>query len=132
MSPQDLSNFSMMDLFRTEVETQAAVLNEGLLSLESDARSKEKLASLMRAAHSIKGAARIVALDAVVKVSHAMEDCFVAAQEGRFSSRGTASTFCCKVWIGLRGSQRFRRPRLRSGLPSIKPKQIGWPPTLRR
>jgi two-component system sensor histidine kinase and response regulator WspE len=88
MPPQDLSNFSMMDLFRTEVETQAAVLNEGLLSLESDARSKEKLASLMRAAHSIKGAARIVALDAVVKVSHAMEDCFVAAQEGRILLTG--------------------------------------------
>ena len=88
MSPQDLSNFSMMDLFRTEVETRAAVLNEGLLSLESDASSKEKLASLMRAAHSIKGAARIVALDAVVKVSHAMEDCFVAAQEGRIFLAG--------------------------------------------
>jgi two-component system sensor histidine kinase and response regulator WspE len=37
----------------------------------------------MRAAHSLKGAARIVNLGAAVRVAHAMEDCFVAAQQGR-------------------------------------------------
>ena len=36
----------------------------------------------MRAAHSLKGAARIVGLIAGVGVAHAMEDCFVAAQRG--------------------------------------------------
>jgi two-component system sensor histidine kinase and response regulator WspE len=36
----------------------------------------------MRAAHSIKGAARIVHLDVAVTLAHAMEDCLVAAQEG--------------------------------------------------
>jgi len=36
----------------------------------------------MRAAHSLKGAARIVGLDAGVHITHAMEDCFVAAQQG--------------------------------------------------
>src|SRR5215467_5413263 len=35
----------------------------------------------MRAAHSLKGAARIVNVQSVVRVAHAMEDCFVAAQE---------------------------------------------------
>ncbi len=89
--PQDLSNLSMMDLFRTEVETQVALLNEGLLNLESDPHNRERLESLMRAAHSIKGAARIVALEAVVRISHAMEDAFVAAQEGRISLAGDAA-----------------------------------------
>ena len=37
----------------------------------------------MRAAHSIKGAARIVNIDAAVQLAHAMEDVFVAAQGGR-------------------------------------------------
>ena len=37
----------------------------------------------MRAAHSLKGAARIVQLGAAERVAHVMEDCFVAAQEGR-------------------------------------------------
>src|SRR5258705_8515272 len=37
----------------------------------------------MRAAPSLKGAARIVDLADGVRVAHAMEDCFVAAQHGR-------------------------------------------------
>ena len=41
----------------------------------------------MRAAHSLKGAARIVGLDAAVRVAHALEDNFVAAQRGEFSIR---------------------------------------------
>ena len=41
----------------------------------------------MRAAHSLKGAARMVGLDVGVRVAHAIEDCFVAAQEGRLKLR---------------------------------------------
>jgi two-component system sensor histidine kinase and response regulator WspE len=37
----------------------------------------------MRAAHSVKGAARIVGLDVVVTLAHAMEECFLAAKSGR-------------------------------------------------
>ncbi|MDX8411550.1 MAG: hybrid sensor histidine kinase/response regulator [Mariprofundaceae bacterium] len=79
----DLSGFSMQELFRVETENQAAVLTEGLLVLERDPRAAEALESLMRAAHSIKGAARIINLDGAVGVAHAMEDCFVAAQTGQ-------------------------------------------------
>ncbi|MFB2880558.1 response regulator [Floridanema aerugineum] len=71
---------SMMDLFRLEAEAQVAVLNEGLLALESSPESAQALETLMRAAHSIKGSARIVSLDEIVKLAHVMEDCFVAAQ----------------------------------------------------
>ena len=73
--------FSMWDLFRAEVETQMRVFTDGLLALEAGAAAAEQLASTMRAAHSIKGAARIVQMDAAVKLAHAMEDCLVAAQE---------------------------------------------------
>jgi len=52
---QDLSSFSMMDLFRTEAEAQTAILNEGLLEIEKDPTSKQWLERLMRAAHSVKG-----------------------------------------------------------------------------
>ena len=37
---------------------------------------------MMRAAHSIKGAAKIVGLDAGVQIAHAMEDVFVSARAG--------------------------------------------------
>jgi two-component system, chemotaxis family, sensor histidine kinase and response regulator WspE len=80
---QDLSGFSMMDLFRGEAEAQTVILNEGLLEIEKDPSSKTWLDRLMRAAHSLKGAARIVGLTSVVKVAHALEDCFVAAQKGQ-------------------------------------------------
>ncbi len=72
----------MQELFRVEAENQTALLTSGLLELERAPASAEQLEQLMRAAHSIKGAARIVDLSPAVKVAHAMEDCFVAAQHG--------------------------------------------------
>ena len=85
MTDQDLSDFSMLDLFRMEVEAQAEILNNNLLALETQSHTLEALASSMRAAHSIKGAARIVQVEPAVKVAHVMEDCFFAAQEGRIT-----------------------------------------------
>ena len=82
---EDLSNFSMHDLFRLEAENQVAILTSGLLILERDPQDARQLESLMRAAHSLKGAARIVGVDAAVRVAHSMEDCFVAAQEGKLT-----------------------------------------------
>jgi len=82
----DLSGFSLMDLFRSEAEGQTAVLSEGLMALErGDAPTAPALESLMRAAHSLKGAARIVGLDPAVRIAHALEDNFVAAQRGEFA-----------------------------------------------
>jgi two-component system sensor histidine kinase and response regulator WspE len=78
---EDLSSFSMLDLFRAEVENQVSILNEGLLAVEQNPRDSKVLESLMRAAHSVKGAARIVQIDPAVQVAHALEDCFVAAQK---------------------------------------------------
>jgi len=80
---EDLSGFSMQELFRVETENQAAILSEELLALECDPQAAEALEALMRAAHSIKGAARIINLDGAVRVAHQMEDCFVAAQGGQ-------------------------------------------------
>ncbi|MCU0546094.1 MAG: hybrid sensor histidine kinase/response regulator [Oscillatoriaceae cyanobacterium Prado104] len=82
MSDRDMSNFSMMDLFRMEAETQIAVLNDNILVLENNPNSPTELEALMRASHSLKGAARIVGIDAAVQIAHVMEDCFVAAQLG--------------------------------------------------
>lgn len=78
--PLQLVDSSMTELFRLEVEAQVTTLTNGLLALETNPNSAQELEALMRAAHSIKGAARIVGLDAVVGLAHVMEDCFVAAQ----------------------------------------------------
>src|SRR3954447_17057126 len=78
-----LEDSSLFDLFRMEAEEQVCVLQAGLIELEKGAASAAMLEGLMRATHSLKGAARIVGLDPVVHLTHAMEDRFVAAQGGR-------------------------------------------------
>ena len=80
----DLSGFSLMDLFRSEAEGQVATLSEGLISLEGNPTPTQAIEPLMRAAHSLKGAARIVGLDPAVRIAHSLEDAFVAAQRGEF------------------------------------------------
>jgi two-component system sensor histidine kinase and response regulator WspE len=84
---EDLSGFSMLELFRLEADSQTAVLSAGVLAIEELERSPSTVESLMRAAHSLKGAARIVGLDSAVRVAHALEDVFVAAGKGQFRVR---------------------------------------------
>jgi two-component system sensor histidine kinase and response regulator WspE len=71
----------MFDLFRLEVASQITILSNEILGLEDDSCSAKRLEALMRAAHSLKGAARMVSVDPIVKISHVMEDIFVAAQK---------------------------------------------------
>jgi two-component system sensor histidine kinase and response regulator WspE len=83
MTPQDLKNVSLLDLFKREVEGQVEVLTACLLALERSSAVADQLEAGMRAAHSIKGAARVIGLNVGVRVAGAMEECFVAAQTGR-------------------------------------------------
>ena len=76
------NDVSLSDLFRVEAQSQIAKLADGLIALEEHA-SPEQLEDLMRAAHSLKGAARIVGRDSVVRIAHELEECFVGAQDGR-------------------------------------------------
>lgn len=78
----DLSQFSMRDLFRIDAESQTEALTTGLLVLEKEPRRADQLEACMRAAHSLKGAASIVGIQPGVTAAHAMEDLFVAAQAG--------------------------------------------------
>src|SRR5207253_1490637 len=48
-----------------------------------DPANPTRIEPLMRAAHSIKGASRIVGIELGVRLSHVMEDALVAAQHGK-------------------------------------------------
>ncbi len=74
-------DLTMLDLFRLELETQSVVMNNGLITFEQSGGNLDEIEPLMRAAHSIKGAGRVVGLDVVVGLAHSMEDCFVAVQK---------------------------------------------------
>ena len=78
---QASSDDFLIDLFREEVRTNCQVIADGLVALEQGNASPERLEAMMRAAHSIKGAARVVNVQPGVEVAHAMEDCFVKAQK---------------------------------------------------
>ncbi len=83
MTPEQMRDASLLELFSLEADAQTQVLNAGLLALERNPVQADQLEACMRAAHSLKGAARIVGVDAGVSVAHVMEDCLVSAQEGR-------------------------------------------------
>ena len=120
----DLSGFSLMELFRSEAEGQTAALSTGLLALEQGTPSAAAtIEPMMRAAHSIKGAARIVGLEPAVKVAHALEETFVAVQNGRCGLQPPA-----RVDVLLRGVDMLSRiaaaparPRRRPGTPRTRP-----------
>ncbi|WP_422403433.1 hybrid sensor histidine kinase/response regulator [Pseudomonas sp. GZD-209] len=87
MTPEQMRDASLLELFSLEAEAQTQVLSAGLMALERNPAQPDQLEACMRAAHSLKGAARIVGIDAGVSVAHVMEDCLVAAQEGRLLLR---------------------------------------------
>jgi len=71
----------MFKLFCTELQNSLNLINNNLLEIDSENFDGSLLESMMRAAHSIKGAAKMIGIEGVVKLSHVMEDVFVAAQD---------------------------------------------------
>jgi len=59
--------------FAGELEDQARALQRDLAALERDPADKERIRALLRAAHTVKGAARAVSLTAVEALAHDME-----------------------------------------------------------
>jgi two-component system sensor histidine kinase and response regulator WspE len=103
---------SMFELFREEVRLHSETLSQGLLDCEADPGNPTRIEPLMRAAHSIKGASRIIGIELGVRLSHAMEDTLVAAQEGKI--RLTSNN----VDLLLQGSD------ILSGLAGLTPETI--------
>ncbi|RQR37544.1 hybrid sensor histidine kinase/response regulator [Burkholderia sp. Bp9143] len=85
----DLSHLSLLELYREETRTQTQALSERLLALESGEPDSVALEACMRAAHSLKGAARIVGVPLGVDIAGRMEECFVAAQTGAIALTAT-------------------------------------------
>lgn len=85
----DLGGFSMFDLFQTEVQQHCACLADGLIALEQNASDPKMVEPLMRAAHSVKGAARIINLDGAIGLAHSMEECLVRIQKGTEKPTGS-------------------------------------------
>lgn len=79
---EDRAEATPLELFRLELEERVELLNQALLELESQPETREACDQVMRALHSVKGAASIVELDSLVRVAHRLEDFFVAVGHG--------------------------------------------------
>ncbi|MFB3902226.1 MAG: response regulator [Acidobacteriota bacterium] len=114
--PQFACDPVMFDLFKTELVNHTRTLEAGLVGLEQE-QTSQKTEPLMRAAHSIKGAARIVGLDHLVRLAHAMEDLLSAAQKGKTTlSSGSIDLLLAgnDVFRSVAGAQQSAIPQLMS------------------
>lgn len=69
-----MNDEDFVELFVEEVGEHLEALNKQLLTLEENNWQPETVNSLMRAAHTIKGAAMLMSYDPMAKLAHAMED----------------------------------------------------------
>ncbi len=105
---------SMFELFLTEAENQAEALESLAMGLEGDFKNPRKLEALMRASHSLKGAARVVSLTPLVELMHLAESCFVAAQENKITlnSDSLDVVFACADFLKESLAEKFLNPDL--------------------
>ncbi len=87
--PGDLA--PAMALLRLEIETHAAALSDGLLALERSATGNGAdhalvaADALMRAAHSIKGAAHAAHHEPILRIAHGLEACLATVRAGHIA-----------------------------------------------
>ncbi|HZH02311.1 MAG TPA: Hpt domain-containing protein, partial [Myxococcaceae bacterium] len=68
--------------FRIEARELLDALSEGVLRLEKNPQDAEALASLLRQAHTLKGAARVVKQGELARVAHAFEELLAPVRSG--------------------------------------------------
>ena len=68
-------------IFLGELDDQLMVVNADLIALESNPAEAERLKSLLRAAHTLKGAARAAGSEAIADTCHAMETMLTPARD---------------------------------------------------
>lgn len=73
--------------FRAEVEERLASLSAGMLELERHPSPRQLVAGLFRDAHTVKGSARMLGADDVLRVAHATEDLLGALRDARLPVR---------------------------------------------
>ena len=82
----------LLATFVGELEEQVRTMNADLLALEATPADAERLKSLFRVAHTLKGAARAAGVHLVEQVSAAAQQTSASTQEIAASAQALAST----------------------------------------
>lgn len=77
-----------LETFRAEADERLQVLSSGLMHLEEAPGDEEMLKRLFREAHTLKGAAGMMGLDAIRELSHRIEDILDSVQKGHIRLAG--------------------------------------------
>ena len=92
--------------FRIEAKELIEGLGAGTLALEKDG-GVEAVSKLMRLAHTLKGAARVVKLKDIAEAAHAIEDVLAPLRDGRIAATRTTIDQCLalvdRMQAGLAG-----------------------------
>src|SRR6266404_1164358 len=67
--------------FRIEARELLEGLNQNVLEIEKGGQGKELAARILRAVHTLKGAARVVKQTAIADLAHSIEDVFAEYRE---------------------------------------------------
>lgn len=78
---ENMRDYSMLDLFRQEVETQVTNLKQSLLILKRQPSLKSELEAAMRSLHALVGSAQIVEIEAAAELAGQMQAGLIAAGE---------------------------------------------------
>lgn len=77
----NFDELTIQEIFQLEANEHVASLKARVLDLERGVTGPPTLDAIMRLAHTLKGAARIVGADPVQRVSHALEDLFLRLRQ---------------------------------------------------
>ncbi|HEY6881560.1 MAG TPA: chemotaxis protein CheA, partial [Polyangiales bacterium] len=72
---------SLAERFGGEAEQCASVLSGAIVTLETELPTASRWEEMMRVAHSLKGAARVVGLSEVARLAHTLEDFFTVTRK---------------------------------------------------
>ncbi len=108
-------------LFAEEADQRLTDLARQLLQLEGAPDDADLIASLFREAHTLKGAAAVVGLDAISTVAHAMEDLL---HEVRSGARPATPTLIDLLLVAVDGVRDMMAVALAGGDQSVEAAQL--------
>jgi chemotaxis protein histidine kinase CheA len=76
----------LLGLFRAEAKESLAALSAGALDVEQGRGSREQYDAMFRAAHTVKGGARMLALDEIAKVADEAESLLRGLRDGEIEA----------------------------------------------
>ncbi len=93
---------ALRETFRVESQENLRQLEEAALGLEERPSDPELVQTMFRAAHTVKGGARVVGADAVAAFTHDLEELLGALRESRLSPSRELTTLLLRTVDALR------------------------------